>query len=73
MRKVNYDIQARTAEELRKLGKSAREIADAMGCSPSHVRNWLNEDATISAWYLAKMHELGCDVIYVLTGEADNG
>lgn len=68
MRKIDLDIRARTATELRKLGGDPQDIAAKLGCSYQLVRVWLDGDATPSAPSLALFHKHGCDIIYILTG-----
>ena len=68
MRYRDYDITLRTAEEVSKLGSTAVEIAKIIGCPAQVVRSWLNGEFTPSAHYLRRFHEVGCDILYILTG-----
>lgn len=68
MRYRDYDITLRTAEEVSKLGSTPVEIAKLIGCPAQVVRSWLNGEFTPSAHYLRRFHEVGCDVLYILTG-----
>lgn len=56
-----------------KLGDTACEIAKLIGCSESLVRYWLNEEGVPSHFYLQRLHELGCDILYIITGVRQNG
>lgn len=69
MRPTDYDMCARTAEELRKLGKSSYEIAKLIGCKYQLVGYWMREEGVPCAVYLKRLHEIGCDIMYIVTGE----
>jgi hypothetical protein len=69
MRLRDVYIADRTAEEIRKLGDSPNRIAERVGCPPQLVRYWLDGLYTPSAFYLRRFHEIGCDVLYILTGK----
>ncbi len=68
MRKTDYDIRDRCAEELRRFGRTPKEISERTGFVPQLVRVWLDGEATPSAASLARFHALGMDVLYILTG-----
>ena len=59
----------RLIEEIYRLGYSNTELSRAMGCSQTAIKQWITGDTIPYAYYLAKLHYLGCDVIYILTGE----
>lgn len=69
MRYRDYDITLRTSEEVSKLGSTPGEIAKIIGCPTQIVRSWLSGEFTPSAHYFRRFHEVGCDVLYILTGE----
>lgn len=68
MRQTDWTMRKRTAEELMKLSDTAREIAKLVGCSENLVKYWLNEEGVPSHFYLNKLHNLGCDILYIITG-----
>ena len=69
MRINDNEIRARTIEELRKMGGYSHEIAKRTGCPSNLVQYWLDGVYTPSAHYLRKLHDAGCDVLYILTGK----
>lgn len=73
MRWTDWGMRARTVEELNKLGDTPQEIAKIIGCSDTLVRYWLNEEGVPSHLYLKKLYELGCDILYIITGVRQNG
>ncbi len=72
MRIMDYDMRERAVEELHKLGDTPTEIARKIGCAPPCVRVWLSQEGIPSAYYLKRLHELGCDILYIITGERGN-
>ena len=68
-KKFDLDIHIRLAEEIYKLDISNVELAKRLNCNPTNVRNWLSGANLPYAYYLAGFHRVGCDVIYILTGE----
>lgn len=72
MRLRNVGIAERTAEVVSTLGNTPLEIAKRIGCPAQLVSHWLDGTYTPSAFYLRRFHELGCDVIYILTGKHSN-
>lgn len=73
MRRMDCEMRARTAEELRKLGDTSWEISKIVGCSETLVRYWLNEEGVPSHFYLKKLYELGCDILYIIVGIRQHG
>ena len=73
MRRMDCEMRARTAEELRKLGNTSWEISKIVGCSETLVRYWLNEEGVPSHFYLKKLYELGCDILYIIVGVRQHG
>ena len=70
MRRTDLAMRKRTVEELKRLADTPTEIAKVIGhgCSDSLVRYWLNEEGVPSHFYLNCMHEVGCDILYIITG-----
>ena len=68
MRWTDWEMRARSVEELKKLGDTPQEIAKIIGCSDTLVRYWLNEEGVPSHLYLKKLYEIGCDILYIITG-----
>lgn len=73
MRQTDISMRVRTAEELRKLGDTPTKVAKRIGCSTELARYWLNEEGVPSHFYLKKMYELGCDILYIITGVRQHG
>lgn len=73
MRLRDFGIATRTTEEISKLGKTPTEISKVIGCPTQLVYYWLDSTYTPSAYYLRRFHEVGCDVIYILTGKHTGG
>lgn len=69
MRMRDVGIADRTVEEISKLSDDPREIAKLVGCPTNLIRYWLDGTNTPSAFYLRRLHEIGCDVLYILTGK----
>lgn len=69
MRPTDPDMCTRTAAELRKLGKSPTEIGRLLGCKQQLVSFWMREEGVPCAMYLKKLHGIGCDIMYIITGE----
>lgn len=67
-RKGDIGIGYRAASECRRLFKGTKEACDSIGCSHNLVNEW-GRGLTPSALYLARLHELGADVIWILTGK----
>lgn len=68
MRPNDVNIRDRLIEELSKLGDTPYAVAKLIGCPTQLVRYWLDGVYTPSAFYLQRLHEIGCDVLYILTG-----
>lgn len=63
------DITSRLSEEFRRLGYIQVDIAKKLDCNPVVVHAWVSGRNLPQAFYLAKLHQIGYDVIYILTGE----
>ena len=68
MRIRDASITERTIEEISKLGPTPYDIGKIVGCPTQLVRYWLDGIYMPSAFYLRRFHEIGCDVMYILTG-----
>ena len=69
MRPTDTSIRDRLIEELSWVGETPLEIAKVIGCPSNLVKYWLDGVYTPSAFYLSKLHGVGCDVLYILTGQ----
>lgn len=69
MRYNDTIITDRVIEEVSKLADTPRAIAKIIGCPTQLVQYWLDGIYTPSAFYLRRLHEVGCDVLYILTGK----
>lgn len=56
------DVRAALAVALKKAGKSSREVARTVGCSPQTVLNLQREGQTTVSTWLAIMATLGWEV-----------
>ena len=66
-RKTDITIGQRAYEELLRICGVSRGI-QLLGCSGKRPYEW-REGSTPDAKYLARLHHMGADVIYILTGE----
>ena len=69
MKRKDFTMYERVAEEIYKLGVSNKAAALKIGCNRKMVTEWLAGRAIPSAFHLKGMHEAGCDVLYILTGK----
>lgn len=70
--KIEYEMRIRLCEELHRLreqGWSGVDIADELLCSKSTVSRWQNGTLFPNPCYLRDLYEIGCDIMYILTGE----
>lgn len=66
-RKADIAIGERAYTEMMRLYGSTTKAAQALGSERRIINDW-NYGITPSALYLRRMHELGIDIIYILTG-----
>lgn len=68
-RKAPIEIGQRAVSEAHRLfpDKSDNKICQILGCS-KHALSYWREGTTPGAVYLARLYNLGADVIYILTG-----
>jgi transcriptional regulator with XRE-family HTH domain len=69
MRRTDPDMTSRLAEEIFRLGLNNTELSRKIGCYDATISMWLSGRSTPYAYYLARLYEVGCDVIYILTGK----
>ena len=73
MRKTDVNMRKRTVEELSKISTYPPEIARQVGCPDALARYWMNEEGVPSHYYLKRLYELGCDILYIITGVRQHG
>ena len=73
MRRTEIGMRNRTVEELSKLGKTPYELGKMLGCKTRLVNYWFDKDGVPSHYYLNKLHNLGCDILYIITGVKKHG
>lgn len=69
MARADESLYKRTQEELFALNMGASEIARNVGCSACIASGWLNGEYLPSTAFLGGLHDLGVDIIYILTGK----
>lgn len=69
MYKTDPSMSTRLAEEIWRSQYSNKQLAYKIGCNPATVSYWLSGGGIPHAYYLARFHKIGFDVIYILTGE----
>ena len=65
--KADIGIGYRAAAEVRRLFPKKQHAIIAIGCGKNTLNEW-SYGVAPSAVYLARLHELGADVIWILTG-----
>ena len=70
-RKADINIGYRAASEVIRLSKSTKHACEIMGCNRELLKGWRHGVAP-SAIYLVRLHEIGADIIWILTGEKKN-
>ena len=63
------DIKDRVAEELNRLNLSYAAIGRKFGVHPQTPGYWMNGTMVPKAQTLAKFHEAGLDIFYIITGK----
>lgn len=71
MKRKDFVMHDRLAEELCKLGDSNIDIARKVGCSKKIVSAWFCGYNIPSAYHLKGLYLAGVDIIYVLTGKRE--
>ena len=69
-RKTDIGIGYRAAAEINRLFPKKNHAAVAMGCSTDEIKAWGHGVAPVPT-DLARLHELGADVIWILTGKRE--
>lgn len=76
-RKARIEIGQRAVEELERLYDVKKYgnkllVSKMIGCDKKAIGGWEN-GAAPDAIHLQRLHEIGADVIYILTGDRKNG
>lgn len=66
-RKAPLEIGYRTQQEVGRLYSTDKDALLAIGCSKNMIWEW-GQGIAPTAIYLARLHELGADIIWILTG-----
>lgn len=69
MKRTEPEMRARLSEEIIKLGWSNRDIAEELLCSCEVVAMWRRGVAFPNIRHLRDLYEIGCDIMYIITGE----
>lgn len=72
MPKAEPEMIRRLQEELQKLreqGWTSVDIADELRCHKTTVSHWRRGIAFPDIRYLRDLYEIGCDIMYIITGE----
>ena len=69
-RPVNIGIGIRAAQETRRLFVKKKHALIALGCGKHTINEW-SHGVSPSAANLQRLHELGADVIWILTGKRE--
>lgn len=69
MNRTDPDMSPRFAEEFYKHEYGIAELARRLGCHISAINRWLYNDSVPGPYYLRRLHKLGYDIMYILTGE----
>jgi transcriptional regulator with XRE-family HTH domain len=64
------DIGSRLKLFAKQIG-SAKDLADKLGMKPPALQSYLNNRSKPGADIIIKLHNLGCDIVWLLTGERD--
>jgi len=68
MSDFNLDFGSRIKSERKRVHKSSIDFADYCGVGRNTQTNYEKSERKPDLEYLAKAHDLGCDVMYILTG-----
>ncbi len=71
-RKADIAIGERAYSEVLRLFGSVSKAAVAIGCTRGLINDW-HWGTSPGAMYLARLHQLGADVIWILTGVKSDG
>lgn len=66
--KGDIEIGRRANEEVYRVFGNYRKAARLIGCDYRLINSWMHGN-TPGGHFLARMHYLGCDVLYILTGK----
>lgn len=71
VKRKDFTMHERVAEEIYKLGDSNKVVSQRIGCDHKLISSWICGRNIPSAFHLKSMYEAGCDVIYILTGKRE--
>lgn len=66
-------IRFRIIEELYQFGNTQTAIAENLGFTRQAIWRWMNGKAVPDIESLVKLHNAGCDIVYIVTGERTRG
>ena len=72
MKKPDIGIGYRAYKEAQRLFPETKRATIALGCGRNVIHEW-NRGVAPSALYLARLYELGANVIWILTGKRSKG
>ncbi len=67
-RKADINIGYRAFREVERLFGNMTKAAVSIGCKKRLIYDW-NQGVSPSAIYLVRLHEIGADVLWILTGK----
>jgi|GEM_PF-3165149 len=70
--KNKFEMASRLTEERKRLGLTQAELSEKVGVSKMTISHYACGHSSPSAEVLAKMDELGADVLYILTGKRNS-
>lgn len=70
MKRPDVGIGYRAAAEVKRIFPKKKHALIAIGCGKNTLNEW-GYGVAPSAIYLARLHELGADVIWILTGKRE--
>ena len=69
MQKYDRRMNIRLMEEVNRINIPDTELVRKLGANPLLLHHWRNENGIPNSYYLAKLYNLGVDIIYILVGE----
>ena len=71
--KLHSEITERMKEEMKKVGLTQLQLADAIGMERSYISKVMNGKALPSGYFLICLAQQGWDVGYILSGNGKRG
>lgn len=68
----DYPMSDRLNEELFRLGYTDRELSKKLGISHKTIAYWRSNNCIPGAVSLKLLHEVGADIMYIITGRRTN-